>query len=92
MKFNPNDLNKVSKIWGTYIPDRSPSFKAHSNRGQAISALKYRDTYKRVKGDLDFNTKVIPDECTLWQHNGAEWIEVIFEREYPNGQEGLVIK
>lgn len=92
MKFNPNDLNKVSKVWGTYIPDRSPSFKAHTNRGLAVSALKYRDEYKIVKGGIAYGTKVIPEECTLWKHNGTEWVEVIFEHEYPKGQKGLMIK
>jgi len=88
MKFNPNDLNKACKVWGTYIPSRSPSFKTHSNRGQAISALKCKARYKST----DYKTKVIPETCTLWQHNGTEWIEVLFEYEYPKDQEGLRFK
>lgn len=92
MRFNPNDIKKKEEVWGTYIGHRTPSFKAHSNRGQAISALKCKALYKRVNNKSDYSTKVIPEEYTLWQHNGTEWVEVIFEREYPRDQKGLIIK
>lgn len=93
MKFNPNEIAKENKIWATYIPYRSPSFKIHANRGQAISALKCKASYKKISAHkVDYNIEVIPDDCTLWKHNGSEWIEIEFEREYFKDQKGLVIK
>ena len=93
MKFNPNQNNVKNMVWATYIPSRKPNFKLHANRGQAISALKYRATYKKISmHKVDYNIEVIPEDCTPWNHNGSEWIEIEFEREYFKGQKGLVIK
>lgn len=58
MVFDPNNVKP--KIWATYIPSRSPQFKIHNGKGQAINALKYRAIYR------DNYTKSIPFTLKIW--------------------------
>lgn len=43
--FDPNRPQSYNQnpIWATYCPTRSPKFKIHNNRGQAINAFTYKD-------------------------------------------------
>ncbi len=79
-EFNPNELTKEERkhIWGTYIPTRRPNFKTYYCVGHAMTALKYRARYSK-------KVMTIPEECTLWKHNGSKWVEVEYERTYKNG-------
>lgn len=74
-----------NKIWGTFIPDRRPKFKAYSNRGHALSSLMYRkDTV--YENDKWTGMSKIPDECTLWKFTNGAWKEIKFERLVKRGE------
>lgn len=78
MKFDPNKQSNGGYVWATFIPNRKPKFKLHSNLAQATSALKYRSHYV----DSDYRYEYVPDDCTLWQLVDGEWAEVQFKRMY----------
>jgi hypothetical protein len=43
MDFNPNNLNAPeAPIWATYVPERRPKFKSHTQRSHALGAFQYR--------------------------------------------------
>lgn len=75
MKFNPNKLISKEYKWATFIPDRKPDFKVYHNRGHATSSLKSHSVYTS-------GSYVIPPDCTLWEHNGTEWVEIMFRHTY----------
>lgn len=83
--FDPNKRTIKDYRWGTYIPNRRPQFKVHSSLGLATSALKWRSSSL----DDGFRTYAIPEDCTLWEHDGKEWIQKEFKHKY-KGKEKIV--
>ena len=42
LSFDPNARKKPSHNWASYVPDRTPQFKVHTGRGQAVNAVHYQ--------------------------------------------------
>lgn len=62
MSFDPNTLpDSARPEWATYIQQRSPKFKTHANRGQALQAAAY---YSRTC------------QIFHWDFEKDEWAEV----------------
>lgn len=60
--FDPNSLPQPNRPeWATYIEGRSPKFKTHANRGQALNAASY---YSRQC------------QIFRWDFEEDKWIEV----------------
>lgn len=62
MEFNPNKPGITKEFfWATYIPNRRPKFKLHSNRGHALNAVKYEIRHDSI--------------LYKWSSLEREWIE-----------------
>jgi hypothetical protein len=91
--FDPNNLSTGNNrklnydyLWATYIPDRSPKFKIHGRRGQATSAVKYRNHWQG-RGDA----YVIEEGVKLYHRETAEslWVEVPL-KHINDGKESVI--
>lgn len=62
MSFDPNALEGPKQPeWATYIDDRRPKFKMHSNRGKALNAASYASRQVQI---------------FRWDFEDSKWIEV----------------
>lgn len=41
-EFDPNASFK-GNVWATFVPERSPTFRTHTNRGHALNAVSHAD-------------------------------------------------
>lgn len=77
MAFDPNK-ETAKGLWATYIPNRSPAFKVHTNRGHATSAIKCKAHWG--EGCIE----LLSDEIKLYRRTSAaeQWQEVELRRAY----------
>lgn len=87
-EFDPNkqaskDNKKLNYTWdyATYIPDRTPKFKIHGIKGQAITAIKYRSYWNKDK------KYVINDDVKLYNRPTPDslWVEVPIKKYFSEG-------
>lgn len=71
LSFDPNQ--KPAKVWATYIPYRSPSWKLYSNRGGAISAM-------AVGGYRSWRSS---RAAALFFFDGEKWVRVAYKLPKP---------
>lgn len=68
LQFDPNTApGPKAKLWATYIPDRSPKFKPHTNIGQAKNAIGY---------GCDWGQGAKGRPAIMYQWANEQWVEV----------------
>ena len=94
-KFDPNKVQRKEDTieWATYIPSRTPKFKVHILKGQAIAALKYRSYNK----DRNYEESWLPQDQQLFCRRFGiaamgEWEEVELVERYLNEPGACIIK
>lgn len=85
MTFDPNTPSNdkgrklnYDYLWATYIPDRTPKFKIHGIRGQAISAVKYRSRWSTMENRINDPGVKLYKRDTV----DSPWVEVQLKETY----------
>lgn len=83
MNFTPPKL--AIPAWATYVPGRSPEFKAHTNRGYALSAITQGGQgiiyYVKDNEWIEWNRierEANPEKCDNCQgkYPGRTWVDL----------------
>lgn len=67
LEFNPNEKKSPkTPVWASYVPARSPEWKLHAGRGQAINAINNRATSYGSLGSPGIIYEFVDGEWVEW--------------------------